>query len=308
MSQDLIAKNYGFSQTEKQSNDLLSVSENRAMHEVQASFVIAKKFPRNESEAFSKIMKASKRPFLAEQAIYAYPKGGKVVKGASIRMAEVLISAWGNCDFGVEEISQSNGVSIAKAYAIDKETNTRSEKIFHVPHHIGTKSGIKKLTDPRDIYELVANQGARRMRACILAIIPGDITDAALDECEKTMSNGVEPITDRIRKLVMAFDELGVKVEHLEKRLGHNLDATIETELATLRGIYKSLKDGMAKRDDFFDMGSESIANKSIDKIIETKKNASPVATSNENEYDVKEYSSKSVAQETLNEIKDKLK
>jgi hypothetical protein len=274
MSQDLIAKDYGFSNNEKQNTDLVSVSENRAMHEVQASFVIAKKFPRNESESFSKIMKACKRPFLAEQALYAYPKGGKLVEGPSIRLAEVLIQYWGNCECGIREISQSNGVSIAEAYAVDLETNTRVSKTFHVAHQIGTKQGIKKLTDPRDIYELVANQGARRMRACILAIIPGDIADAAKEECKKTMSTGVEPIADRVRKLVMAFDELGVKVEHLEKRLCHNLNAIVESELVTLRGIYKSLKDGMANREDFFDLGISSVANKKIDELINNKSKA----------------------------------
>ena len=273
MSQDLIAKDYGFSETEK-NNDLVSVSESRAMHEVQAAFVIAKKFPRNESQAFSKIMKACERPFLADQALYAYPKGGKLVEGISIRLAEVLLASWGNCECGIKEISQNNGVSIAEAYAVDLETNTRVSKIFHVPHHISTKQGIKKLSDPRDIYELVANQGSRRMRACILAVIPGDIADAAKDKCKKTMMNGSEPIADRVRKLVMAFDELGVKVEHLEKRLGHNLDAIIEQELVILRGIYKSLKDGMANREDFFDLGLSSVANKKIDELITNKSKA----------------------------------
>jgi hypothetical protein len=313
MSQELMSKNYGFDQDEKQSVDLVSVSENRAMHEVQAAFVIAKRFPRNESEAFSKIMKSCKRPFLAEQAIYAYPKGGKVVEGASIRMAEVLISAWGNCNFGIEEISQANGVSIARAFAIDLETNTRSEKVFHVPHHISTRNGMKKLIDPRDIYELVANQGARRMRACILAIIPGDITDAALEECKKTLTNGQEPITNRVRKLVIHFDELGVKVNQLEKRLGHNLDAIIEAELVTLRGIYKSLKDGMAKREDFFDMGQESTANKTVNDLIDSKKFNSN-AQGQDTETFLKEFDSKGnvstgkdKAKEVLKDIKDKL-
>jgi len=301
MSQDLISKQYGFSEPEK-TPDLVSVSEARAMHEVQAAFVIAKKFPRNESESFSKIMKSCKRPFLAEQALYAYPKGGKLVEGISIRLAEVLVSNWGNCECGIKEISQSNGVSLAEAYAIDLETNTRVSKTFHVPHHIHTKTGVKKLTDPRDIYELVANQGARRMRACILAIIPGDIADAARDECKKTLMNGEEPIEDRVRKLVMAFDNLGIKVEHLEKRLGHNLDAIIETELVTLRGIYKSLKDGMASREDFFDLGLSSTANKSIDDLI-SKKNG----VGDDSEYALKEFKGTDKAKETMSEIKNKL-
>lgn len=309
MSQDL-SKNYGFESNAKPTNDLVSVSENRAAHEVQAAYVIAKKFPRDENEAFTKIMKACKRPFLAEQSIYAYPKGGKVVEGASIRMAEVLISAWGNCNFGIEEISQANGVSIARAFAIDLETNTRSEKIFHVPHHIGTKNGMKKLTDPRDIYELVANQGARRMRACILAIIPGDITDAALEECKKTLTNGNIPLADRVRKMAVSFEEYGIKIEHLEKRLGHKLDAVIEAEFVTLKSIYRSLRDGMAKREDFFEMGQESMANKTVDDLIGNKK--VHVSNPQDTETFLKEFTApedikNKAAKDALKEIKDKL-
>lgn len=313
MNQELIAKEYGFSSTETKNTDLVSVSENRAMHEVQAAYVIAKKFPRNESESFSKIMNACKRPFLAEQAMYVYPKGGKSVSGASIRLAEVILSYWGNCESGVREISQSNGVSICEAYAIDLETNTRDIKIFHVPHHIHTKNGMKKITDPREIYELIANMGARRKRACILSVLPGDIVEAALEECKKTMMSGKEPIADRVRKLVLAFDELGVKVEHLEKRLGHNLDSTVEQELVTLRGIYKSIKDGLASRESFFEMGLASTANQSIDELISSKKQ---ISNTDDSEYSLKEFNKntgeiidkdKKSAKEAINKIKEQL-
>jgi hypothetical protein len=167
-----------------------------------------------------------------------------------------MAQAWGNIDCGVREVSQSDGMSVAEAYAIDLETNTRTVKTFHVPHTRDTKQGKKKLTDSRDIYEAVANQGARRLRACILAVIPGDVCDAAVAQCEKTLRSSDVPIEDQIRKLVMAFDEIGVKTDHLEKRLGHKLDATIPQEIVTLRGIYKSIKDGMADRSQFFDIAS----------------------------------------------------
>lgn len=276
MSNDL-SKDYGFSPiaTQESSRDMIQVEQTRAQHEVQAAYVIAQKFPRDESEAFSRIMKSCDRPFLAEQAMYAYPKGGKVINGPSIRLAEVLLQNWTNCEAGIKELSQSNGVSVAEAFAIDYQTNTRVSKTFHVPHSIGTKNGPKKLTDPRDIYELVANQGARRMRACILSVIPGDIAEAAVERCKQTMVKGKEPIEDRIRKLVLAFDEVGVKVEHLEKRLGHKLDATIPEEIVTLGSIYKSIRDGMAGREDFFDFGKNqpsAIAAERLNNLIEPAK------------------------------------
>jgi len=242
--------------TKLNNNSLMQVSESRAVAEVQAAYVIAKKFPRDENAAYMRIIKACERPLLAEQAMYAYPRGGQLVTGPSIRLAEALSQAWGNIDCGIREVSQSDGVSVAEAYAIDLETNTRITKTFHVPHSRDTKQGKKRLTDSRDIYELVANQGSRRLRACILGIIPGDVIDAAVARCGKTLESSDVPMVDQVRKLVSAFDEIGVKTDHLEKRLGHKLDATIPQEIVTLRGIYKSIKDGMADRSQFFDIAS----------------------------------------------------
>jgi hypothetical protein len=265
--------NLGFNDPLSNKGSMVEVAESRAQHEVQAAFVIAKKFPRNQLESYSAIIEACKRPFLAEQAMYAYPRGGTLVTGPSIRLAEAMAQCWGNLDCGVREISQSNGVSVAEAYAIDLQTNTRVTKIFYVKHERHTKKGVTRLTDPRDIYELVANQGARRLRACILGILPGDVVEAAVERCKKTMESSEIPLTERLRKMVLMFDEMGVKVEHLEKRLGHKLDAVIATELVTLQSIYKSLRDGMASREDFFDIGEndKSGDKELIDTLLEGK-------------------------------------
>jgi len=254
-------QNYGFNKIENHStnNAGMQIEQTRAAQEVQASVIMAKKFPRDENAAFQRIRRACTRPFLAEQAIYAYPRGNETVTGPSIRLAETIAQNWGNISFGIKEVSQENGVSLAKAYAWDLETNTIHEKEFHVPHKRYTKKGSYILTDPRDIYELVANNGARRLRACILGVIPGDIAEAAVEECKKTLSSGKEPLTDRVRKLVSAFSELGISIEHIEKRLNHKLEVIIEPEMVTLRAIYKSLKDGMAKREDFFDLKGDIV-------------------------------------------------
>lgn len=225
----------------------------RASQEVQAAMVIAKKFPRDEAAAYNRIMRACKRPSLAEVACYAYPRGGTTVTGPSIRMAECLAQNWGNVDFGVVELSQDFGESQVMAYAWDLETNTRQTKIFTVKHQRKAQGQIKTLDDPRDIYEMVANQGARRVRACILGVIPGDIVEAAVVECEKTLKEGSkEPLADRARKMVSAFSEMGVTQGMLEQRIGHKIDAVSEQEMVNLRRIYTSLKDGAAKREDFF--------------------------------------------------------
>ena len=140
----------------------------RQAQEVQAAMVIAKRFPRDEVEAFNRVMQSCKRKSLAESAMYEYPRGGTKVTGPSIRLAEAIAQNWGNIDFGITELEQKNGESQVMAYAWDLETNSRQVKIFSVPHIRSTKKGNVPLTDPRDIYEMVANQGARRLRSCIL--------------------------------------------------------------------------------------------------------------------------------------------
>jgi len=247
----------------------------RQAQEVQAAMIVAKRFPRDEFEAFNRIMKACKRKSLAEQAEYVYPKGGQKVTGPSIRLAEAVAQSWGNIDYGVIELEQKNGSSEMMAYAWDLETNTRSTKIFSVKHKRDTKKGSYELTDSRDVYELTANMGARRVRACILAVIPGDVIDAAVEECRNTLKDShKEPLEDRLRKMIKVFsDDFQVSKEHIEKYIGYKLESFSEQDFVKLRGIYKSLKDGMAGREDYFDIkgaapveGKESALEKRLKK------------------------------------------
>ncbi len=256
--------------------DVVEVESARAAQEVQAAMVIAKRFPRDQIAAHRRIMTACERPSLAKEAVYAYPKGGQMVTGPSIRLAEVLAQNWGNLEFGIRELSQANGKSEVLAFAWDLETNTRQIKEFSVPHQRYTKKGTKALTDPREIYENMANMGARRMRACILGVIPGDIADEAVAQCEKTLEKGDgRPLKDRIRDMLGVFTEYGVTQEMLEARLGHKLDVTTNIELTNLGKIYRSLKDGMSSKDDWFDSGVET-EKKAKDLTKELKKKTKP--------------------------------
>lgn len=241
----------------------------RQAQEVQAAMVIAKKFPRDEVEAYNRILRSCQRKSLAEQSMYEYPRGGTKVTGPSIRLAEALAQNWGNLDYGIIELEQKNGESQVMAYAWDLETNTRQTKIFAVPHaRYSKKKGKEVLTDPRDIYEMVANQGSRRLRACILGVIPGDVIDSAIEQCELTLkSNNTEPLIDRVRKMVKAFeDKFSVNKDMLEEFLGCSSEAFSENDFIRLRKIYKSLQDGMAKREDYFKIKSSEKSAFEVDK------------------------------------------
>lgn len=238
------------------SHNAVAVSDQqRAIQEVQAAMVIAKKFPRDQIGAMDRILQACTRPTLAEQALYSYNRGGAEVTGPSIRLAEAIAQSWGNMQFGVRELSQANGESVVEAFAWDVESNTRQVKVFQVPHVRYTRNGgARKLDDPRDVYEVVANQGARRLRACILGVIPGDVIEAAQKQCETTLNAKADTSPEAIQKMVDAFADYGVTDEHLKKRIGNRLESIRPAQVVQLRKIYNSLKDGMSKPSDWFEI------------------------------------------------------
>lgn len=248
-----------FNNQQQQGNVLAQASSSREMEEVKGQIFMARQFPRNVFQAEQRILDACKRPSLAQTAVYRYPRGGSMVEGPSIRLAEVLAQNWGNIAFGVKELEQKNGESVAMAYAWDLETNVRQEKVFTVPHVRKAKGKLKKLDDPRDIYEMVANQGARRLRACILGIIPGDIVEAAIEECNKTLAgNNKEPLKDRIAKALEAYkNHFRVTQEMIEDRFGYKAEAFTEYDFLELIKIFNSLKDGMSKVEDWFDKNAK---------------------------------------------------
>lgn len=233
------------------------VEKTRALQEVQAAIFMARQFPRDEFRAQKKIMEAAKRLSMAEKAIYCFPRGGQQVKGASIRTAETIAKYWGNLSYGIKELSQnqSDHTSEMMAYCWDLESNVRVERIFKVRHIRDTKGGGKLLTDQRDIYEKTANDGARRLRAAILEVLPADIVEDFLQACEKTMEGSSDkPLKERISAMLKAFEDFGVTQEMIEQRIGTRAENFVVKNVVDLGSIYNSIKNNFAPVEQYFDM------------------------------------------------------
>lgn len=239
------------------STALAAIESSRAIQEVQASLVIAKKFPRDEKRALDRIVNACTRPGLAAQSQYQFARGGTDISGPSIRLAETIAQHWGNIEHGFKELARGveNNIpfSEVEAYAWDKETNSRVAKTFTVRHWRDTKKGGYAIKDERDIYELIANQAQRRVRACILSVIPGDVVEDAVNQCNVTLKASADVTPEAIKKLVAAFDALDVSKKRIEAKIQRRLDSITPAQVVQLRKIYTSIKDGMSSADDWFD-------------------------------------------------------
>ena len=251
----------------------VTIESERAIAEVKAALTIAKACPRNKHAAMEKVLDTCSRADFAPTALYAYPRGGERVEGPSIRLAEVLANAWGNMVFGLKELSQADGESEMLALAWDLETNTRSEQTFRFKHERHTKQGVTKFTDPRDIYETGANLGARRLRSRILSVVDSDLVNAAVKQCRATIAAGVsggkKTMAEKLDTMVKQFGALGVKVSHLEGRLGHPIKDMLPEEYTDLCTIYMSLKDNMSYPSDWFDVPKGTTTSEKADKLNE---------------------------------------
>jgi hypothetical protein len=253
MSQELAVQKHGGPQ-----NGMVTTAISRQGQEVQAAIVIAKNYPRDEQAARQRIMETCKRPALADVAIYTYPRGTTKVEGPSIRLAEAIAQNWGNIDFGVVELEQRDGESTVLAYAWDLQSNVRQAKTFTIPHVRDTKQGRKEVRDARDVYEIVSNNAARRLRACILGVMPGDVVEDAVAVCNATMKANTGNISsEKLTAMIESFMEYGVSLEMLEARLKHKIQACNASEVVQLRKVYQSLKDGMGKPEDFFEAAAQ---------------------------------------------------
>ena len=262
-------------QSEHASVGAVAVESERAIAEAQAKLVIAKRFPRDQHDAVQRIIDACSRESLAGEAFYSYNRGGSAVTGPSIRLAEVLASCWGNVEYGINELSRKDGESEMQAYCWDLETNTYSQQKFTVAHVRDKRGGGQALTEQRDIYEIGANMGARRLRARILAIIPKDVVDVAEATCKATIAGkGQASLDARLKKMVVAFNALSVTKAMLETRLGHGIGETTVDELADLLAIYNTLKAGEAKAGDYFNGAQAQVAAPKEDEAQKPAKDA----------------------------------
>ena len=244
----------------------VAIEASRAIAEAQGKLVIAKRFPRDEVQAYNRVAQACQRKGIAEKAFYSYNRGGGTVSGPTIRFAEELARCWGNIDYGIKELSQDDGKSEMQAYAWDLETNAQSVQNFTNPHirEVGGKAKI--LTSQRDIYEINANMGARRLRSRILAILPTDLVDMAINECKKTLAgNNDEPLIDRVKKMIVAFGKIGVTQEQIEKRLGRKVDTMTIDDFTDYIGIYNAIKQGESKIAEWFE--AEKVASDLTDAL-----------------------------------------
>lgn len=253
-----------------------AVEQSRAVAEVQAAIVVAQQVPRRIDVARTAMQESCAQLRLADRAFYSFQRGGQTVAGASVYLARELARCWGNVQHGLVELRRDDslGQSEMQAWAWDVQTNTRTSHTFIVPHKRDKRGGPVDLVDLRDIYENNANQGARRLREAIFAILPPWFVEEATDLCRQTLNAGDgRPLEERVDGAVAAFDALGVTLAQLEQKLGRTRDKWTGPDLAQLRITHKSIQRAELAVDEAFPQ-----VRVTVDEIVAAPPAAAPPA------------------------------
>ena len=247
-------------------------SQSRELAEMQTKYLMAQQFPRDERKAMDGIINAFSRPGLAERSQYQFARSGGDIAGPSIHAAQAIAQQWGNVEFGWREVSRGMGYdgvpfSEVEAFAYDLQSRVPSRIQFIAKHWRDTRSGGYKLKEERDIYELCANMAQRRKRACILAILPQDVIDAAMEQAALTLRTKADTSADAMHKMVEAFLAFGVTKEQIEKRIQRRLDAITPTQVVMLKRIYASLRDEMSTAAEWFETAKDEPMSSGIETV-----------------------------------------
>lgn len=233
-------------------SEATKIEQARAVAEVAAAIQVAQSFPRTIDKMRDELTALCSSYAVATEAFYEVPNRGS---GMSVHLARELARIYGNLDYGVRELSRTDGHSEMQAWAWDQESNTRNARSFIQPHEKSTRQGRRQLTDLNDIYLSNQNTGAKAVRECIFAILPGWLKAEAGAQLEATLKRGEgQPIEERIVEAIAAFGGRSVTVKQLEQRIGKPTNAWGEGDVAALLRIWQSIsRDGVAVTEFFTD-------------------------------------------------------
>lgn len=238
-----------------------AIEQSRAVAEVHAAILVAQKAPRSITLAQQMMRESTAQKYLADRAFFRFSRGGSRVSGATVYLARELARCWGNVQYGVAELRRDDehGQSEMLAFAWDVQTNTRVETKFIVPHMRDKKTGPERITDMRDIYENNANNGARRVRECIYAILPPWFVEDAKNRCMSTLERGEDengnavPLAKRVADAIELFANIGVSVAQLERNRGRASAAWTAHDVGQLGVIYRGIQREEVKLADEFE-------------------------------------------------------
>ena len=221
---------------------------NRSEIDIQIS--TAKKFPRNITKCLSTIETlATLDKEVAASCFYSLPRDGKTVSGPSVRMAEIVASAWGNLRVQARIIGNDGKIITAQGVCHDLETNVATS--VEVKRKITNRYGK---TFSEDMQVVTGNAAcAIAMRNAVFKVVPAAYCKKVLDKAKK-LSVGEGKEFEQVRKdTIKWFASVGVSSKTLFDFLSVKSELDITAEMVSdLRGMATAIQEGSSTIEEIF--------------------------------------------------------
>lgn len=221
---------------------------------IDIQIATAKKYPRSLARVKNDILStATLDEETAESCFYVLPargsEGGKPIQGASVRLAEIAVSCFGNIKAGARIISNDGNFVTAQGICHDVEKNVSVS--VEVRRSIKGKNG-KTYSD--NMIQVTSQAAcAIAYRNAVFKVVPLALVKPALDRAMQLAKGDIKSLSERRGIMVDKFAKLGITKERLAERVGkQSIEEITLDDLQTLTGCYNALKDGEAAVDDIF--------------------------------------------------------
>ena len=228
--------------------------QERAQVDVQIS--TARRFPRTLSKVKADMLSfATLDEETAQSCFYTLPRGGKVIQGPSIRMAEIAISCYGNVRVATRVVGTvTNGenphVTVQAAmHDLERNVAVQIEKRRRI---VGKKSKGGKI-DEDDINLAVNACSAIAFRDAAFKVIPQALIKPVYEQAKKVAVGDVSSVVVKRTKIVDKLKQMGATEERILARVdAAKVEDVGLDKLEVLIGLGTALKDGETSLEEAF--------------------------------------------------------
>lgn len=243
--------------------------------EIDMQVATAHKYPRSLKTFINEVKQmVTLSEEVAQECIYALPRGGKTIEGASARFAELLVSAWGNSRAGARIVEDKGNFVIAQGVFHDLQKNVAIT--YEVQRRITDKYG-KRFSD--DMISVTANAACSiALRNAILKGVPKAFWSELYELAKQTARGNVETLPNRRAKAFSVFQSYGVSKETIFEHFGIKGEEDLNLDhLLILQGIRTAIKEGDITPENAFSKQEQvaiSMKTENFEKMINLIKSA----------------------------------
>lgn len=210
--------------------------------EIDQQIATAKKYPRSIKRFMdTATAMVTLNESIAQQCIYALPRDGKTIEGASARFGEIIANAWGNCRAGARVVNEGAEFITAQGVFHDLENNVAIT--YEVQRRITDKQGRRFKPD---MIGVTANAACSiALRNSILKGVPKAFWEPLYHKARAVVAGNITTLANKRAEAIKQFAIFGVTEPQIIAKLGRDgvADITVD-DLVTLFGLLTAIRDG----------------------------------------------------------------